>query len=222
MIRFPARARAAALLLSLLALAGCERTLFERSPADAGCDPALAGRWLSQGRDAKDEGELVATIDAQCRLTTVEHKAEGPRRSAPTTLRTGQADGVRYLWLEAAWANASFEIERNALDHDGDIYLFAYRLRGDRLDLAAPPHRAVAHRVLDKDVPGEVLKQDDELTVRVTGERDALRKMLRSYRIFRFDDALRFRRARGGEVRRNEDAPGTGSAAGNTPPAATP
>lgn len=192
-------ARAATLALSLLTLVGCERTLFERSPAEAGCDPALAGRWLSQDQNAKDEGELVATIDAQCQLSTVEHKADGPRRSTPTTLRTGQADGVRYLWLDAAWANSSFEVERNALDREGDIYLFAYRLRGDRLDLAAPPHRSVAHRVLDKDVPGEVLKQDDSLTVRVTGERDALRKTLRQYRIFRFDDALRFRRANSGE-----------------------
>ena len=193
-------ARAVALMASLLALAGCERTLFERSPAEAGCDPALAGRWLSHDQDARDEGELVATIDAQCRLTTVEHKASGPRRSAPTTLRTGQAGGVRYLWLDAAWANTSFEVKTNSLDREGDIYLFAYRLSGDRLDLAAPPHRSVAHRVLDKDVPGEVLKQDDELTVRITGERDALRKMLRTYRIFRFDDALRFRRAPPGEA----------------------
>jgi hypothetical protein len=193
-------ARAVALVAFLLALAGCERTLFERSPAEAGCDPALAGRWLSQDDNDEDEGELVATIDAHCQLTTVEHKASGPRRSTPTTLRTGQADGVRYLWLDAAWANASFEVKPNALDHAGDVYLFAYRLRGDRLDLAPPPHRSVAHRVLDKDVPGEVLKQDDELTVRITGERDALRKTLRTYRIFRFDDALRFRRAKAGEA----------------------
>jgi hypothetical protein len=203
MTPLPARAaRAATLALLLLALAGCERTLFEHSPAAAGCDPALAGRWLSQDQEAKDEGELVATVDAQCRLTTVEHKSDGARRSAPTTLRTGQADGVRYLWLDAAWANTSFEVKRNALDQDGDVYLFAYRLRGDRLELAAPPHRSVAHRVLDKDVPGEVLMQDDSLTVRITGEPDALRKTLRQYRIFRFDDALRFRRARPDEEQR--------------------
>lgn len=201
MTTFRVRAvRAIALPLLVLALAGCERTLFQHSPAAAGCDPALTGRWLSQDKDAKEEGELVATVDAQCRLTTVEHKSDGPRRSAPTTLRTGQADGVRYLWLDAAWANASFDVDDTSLDEPGDVYLFAYRLRGDRLDLAAPPHRSVAHRVLDKDIPGEVLMQDDSLTVRITGERDALRKTLRQYRIFRFDDALRFRRAQPDET----------------------
>lgn len=193
-------ARAATLLLLVLTLAGCERTLFEHSPAAAGCDPALAGRWLSQDQDAKAEGELVATVDAQCRLTTVEHKSDGARRSAPTTLRTGRADGVRYLWLDAAWANSSFEVQRNALDQEGDVYVFAYRLRGDRLELAPPPHRSLAHRVLDKDVPGEVLMQDDSLTVRLTGEPEALRKTLRRYRLFRFDDALRFRRAKPDEA----------------------
>jgi hypothetical protein len=188
--------RALLLPLLLLALTGCERTLFERAPAEAaaGCDPALVGRWLSLGDKPEDEGELVATVDAQCRLVTVERKAGGDRTSAATTLRSGKADGVRYLWLDADWANASFEVKRTALDSAGDVYVFAWRLRGERLELAAPPHRALAHKVLDKDIEGGVLMHDDSLTVRLTGERDELRKLLRTYRVFRFDRPLRFRR----------------------------
>lgn len=183
--------------LLLLALGGCERTVFERPPAEAaaGCDPALVGRWLSQGDKPGDEGELVATVDARCRLVTVERKASGDRTSAATTLRSGKADGVRYLWLDADWANSSFEVERTALDNPGDVYVFAWRLRGGRLELAAPPHRSLAHKVLDKDIEGSVLMHDDALTVRLSGERDELRKLLRSYRVFRFDRPMRFRRA---------------------------
>jgi hypothetical protein len=182
--------------LLLLVLGGCERTVFEHAPAEAAatCDPALVGRWLSQGDAKEDEGELVATVDAQCRLVTVERKASGERTSAATVLHTGQADGVRYLWLDAAWANASFEVTPTALDAAGDVYVFAWRQRGGRLELAAPPHRALAHKVLDKDFEGGVLAHDDALTVRLTGERDELRKLLRTYRVFRFDRPLRFRR----------------------------
>jgi hypothetical protein len=189
--------RALLLPLLLLALGGCERTVFERPPAEAaaGCDPALVGRWLSLGDKPEDEGELVATVDARCRLVTVERKASGERTSAATTLHSGKADGVRYLWLDAAWANASFEVTPTVLDEAGDVYVFAWRLRGGRLELAAPPHRALAHKVLDKDIEGGVLLHDDALTVRLTGERDELRKLLRTYRVFRFDRPLRFRRA---------------------------
>ena len=47
-------------LVSCLLLAGCEATSFQASPvADAGCDPALAGTWLSvdEKSDGKDDGE---------------------------------------------------------------------------------------------------------------------------------------------------------------------
>ena len=189
--------------LLLLGLTGCERTLFAHAPAEAAaaCDPALVGRWLSQGDDKDEEGELVATVDAQCRLVTVEHKADGDRTSPPTTLHTGRADGVRYLWLDAAWANPAFEVKPTVLDSAGDVYVFAWRVRGDRLELAAPPHQALAQRVLAKDMPGEVLMHDDSLTVRLTGDREALRKLLRTYRVYRFEKPLRFRRDTAGTAR---------------------
>lgn len=188
--------RSALVASALLGLAGCERTVFKQPPAEAaaGCDAALVGRWLSEGGTREEDGELVATVGADCTLVTVERKADGSRTSAPTTLRTGRADGVRYLWVDAAWANASFDVDATPLDQPDDVYAFAWRLRGERLELAAPPHRALAHKVLDKDIAGEVMLHGDSLTVRLTGDREALRKTLRTYRIYRFDEALRFRR----------------------------
>jgi hypothetical protein len=190
---------ALATLVGLLLLGGCQRTVFENAPGAAElCDPALAGRWLSRGDDGSKDGELEAQIDADCTLVVIESKADGPRRSEPTRMHTARIDGVRYLWLDAGWANRSFEITSTTLDHEHDIYLFAYRNSRSELRLAAPPHRALAHRVLDKDIAGGVLMHGDDLTIRVDGEPDAIRRMLRKHRLFRFDGALRFRKVGAG------------------------
>ncbi len=182
--------------MMLFALVGCQRTVFQNPPAAAeACDPALVGRWLSQGDKDEAEGELEAIVDAKCRLVTIEHKQNGDRRAEPTTLSSARVGGVRYLWLDADWANRSFEIEPNLLDRDGDVYLFAYSLSRDRLRLASAPNRALAHRVLDKDIAGEVLMRENELTVRVSGTPEEIRKTLGKHRVFRFEAPLQFRRA---------------------------
>jgi hypothetical protein len=188
--------RCAVLLLSLLALAGCQRTLFENPPvATPGCDPDLVGEWRSEGDKRSEDGELVAFVGSACELVTVEHGNDGERRSQPTTLRTGRAGGVRYLWVDAAWANASFDVETHSIDRPGDVYLYAYALSRDVLRVATPPHRALAHRVIDKDIPGEISMRGDELVVRIGGDPGSVRAMLAKHRVFRMDEALRFRRA---------------------------
>jgi hypothetical protein len=193
--------RVAAALLLAFVLAGCERSVFQSPPAAAqDCDAALVGRWLSQDDTPDDEGELEAIVDAQCRLVTIERKQSGPRRSEPTALHNARVGGTRYLWLDAAWANRSFEVEPNLLDRDGDVYLFAYKVERDRLRLDAPPHRALAQRVLAGDIQGDVLQHGEELTVRVEGNADAVRKLLAKYRLYRFDEKLTFRRAGDGDA----------------------
>jgi hypothetical protein len=181
---------------AIVGLAGCERTVFQSAPAAAqDCDPDLVGRWLSQGDKDDKDGELEAIVDKRCQLVTIEHKQDGARRSEPTTLHNARIGGVRYLWLDAAWANRSFEVKPNVLDRDGDVYLFAYRVRSGRLRLSNAPPQAIAHRVLDKDIDGSVLMHDNELTVRVEGDAEAIRKLLGKHRVFRFDAPLRFRLA---------------------------
>ena len=187
-----------ALLAAAWLLAGCQRTVFENAPAAAeACDPTLVGRWLSQDDDTPENaGEIEATIGADCSLDMVEHKKDGDKRYERTQLSTARVGGQKYLWLDAAWSNRAFDVDSTPLDHAGDVYLFAYRLRRDELSLASPPERALAHKVLDKDIPGEVLLHEDELTVRVTGDSATIRKVLGKHRLYRFDDdALRFRRA---------------------------
>ena len=188
--------RSPLLFVALLALAGCQRTLFENPPVAAGpCDADLVGEWLSEGEKRAEDGELQAIVGPTCELVVVERESDGEKRSPPTQLHTGRAGGVRYLWVDAAWANRAFEVEPAAIDHAGDVYLHAYALSRDVLRVAAPPHRALAHRVIDKDIAGEVLMLGDELAVRVTGDAGAVRKTLSKHRVFRMDEALRFRRA---------------------------
>ena len=185
------------LLLLLPLLAACHRTVFESPPsANPGCDPELAGHWISIGDNRGEDGEFEARIEPDCAMRVTEHRAEGPRHAGPTQLSTANVGGQRYIWFDAAWAHRSFEIETTPLDVEGDIYLYAYSLQRGVLRLAAPPHRALAHRVLDRDVPGSVQMHDDDLVVRVSGDVEGVRKTLREYRLFRFgDDSLRFRRA---------------------------
>jgi hypothetical protein len=102
---------------------------------------------------------------------------------------------VRYFWVDAAWANTAFDVEPGAIDHPGDIYLHAYTLSRDVLRVATVPHRALAHRVVDKDIPGEISMLGDELAVRVTGDAASVRNTLSKNRVFRMDEAVRFRRA---------------------------
>ena len=187
--------RFAWLVVAVLSLAACQRTLFEHAPVAAGaCDPDLVGEWRSLGDKPSEDGELVAFVGPACDLVTLEHRGDGDRRSPPTTLHVGRSGGVRYLWVDAAWANRSFDIDASPLDHAGDVYLYAWTLSRDTLRLAAPPHVAVAHRVIDKDIPGEVMMRDDELVVRLTGAPAEIKRVLARHRLFRQDESLRFRR----------------------------
>lgn len=188
-------------ILTLLGTSACQRTLFQHAPAEAeACDPALVGRWLSQGDRPEENGEIEARVDANCRLQVFEHEHGGTKTSPTTTLRNARVDGTRYLWVDAGWANQAFEIDATPLDQAGDVYLFAYQPSRDRLRLAGAPERALAHRVLDKDIAGEVMLHDENLTVRLEGEPAAIRKTLRKHRLFRFNkDALTFVKAEPGD-----------------------
>ena len=188
--------RRIAALAALLALAGCERTVFESPPPErTRCDKALVGEWLSEGDHHSQEGELRASVGADCRLRVTERKAAGDRVSDPVTLHSDRLGGAAYLWLDADWAHRSFDVDAGPLGKPGDVYVFAYKATGhNHLTLYSPRHRALAHRVLDKDVSGEVLARDDALAVRIPGDVAATAALLRKYRLFDTKNGIRFRR----------------------------
>ncbi len=187
-------------LCLILPLAGCQRTLFEAPPAAAlGCDPALAGQWLSKG-DGKDvDGELRVLVDAQCSLHTVELRSDGERISGHTRVGTVDLGRQTIVVIDAAWANRSFDLQAGPLDRPGDVYLFAYRLRGtDTLQLLPVRHKAVAEWALADKLEADILLQDGSLTVRVRGDANAQRDQLRRLRLFDRAAPLTFLRAAAG------------------------
>jgi hypothetical protein len=196
----PASARLCAGLCLLLLLAGCQRTLLSQAPvADAGCDQALQGQWTSLGGDGSQPGEVEATLGADCRLSVIERRPEGPRAWPPITLASlgGSGDAVvpdGLLWLDATATNAAFEIASGPVDRAGAVYAFAYRLEGDLLTLRRPDHRGLAHRLVDGGLDGAVLVDGSDLVVRLDGEPDALAALMREPASFTDQDTLRFRR----------------------------
>jgi hypothetical protein len=183
----------------IVLLAGCQRTVFESAPTTAqACDQELAGRWLSEADAGSQPGEIEIRVDRSCGLIVTERKPDGPKRSQPTRLHNAQIGGVNYLWVDATWANENFDVERNEMDQEGDVYIVAYRIRRGVLQLAAPPHRDIAHLVLDKKIRGEVLMREDDLTVRVSGGPDVVLAAIQHQRMFRFSQHLRFQRGEGG------------------------
>lgn len=185
-------------LLLVLALAACQRTVFEHPPALAAeCDPALVGRWLSQGEGDEPDGEVQATIDAACDLQIIEQRPEGERRSEPTRLGTAKVERSHFLWVPADWAHRSFDIAPGPLDRVGDVYVYAYRFqRGGRLQLLPLRHRELAQRALSGKLKADVHFEGGSLTVRVPGDAELQRGTLRQKRLLDRSQPLRFRRAR--------------------------
>ena len=166
--------------------------------SNAHCDNALVGHWRSEGDNSSEDGELEAFIDADCNLRVDERKADGVRHSTKTPLRSDRVGGERYLWFDAEWSQRTFEIDASALDAPGDVYLFSYGMKDrDRLMLHPPRHRAIAHRVLDKDIGGEVLARENSLTVRIAGDSETVAALLRKYRWFDLKHKIGFRRVAG-------------------------
>ena len=193
----------------LLALAGCERTAFQSPPSDSTrCDRGLIGQWVSVDEKTQHDGELVVVVGDDCNLRvqrseSVPHAAAGTVADAgpvsePTALRSDRVGNSRYLWLDAAWAQRNFDIVAGPLDVPGDVYVFSYATDGrEGLTLHGVRHRALAHRILDKDINGEVLAREDALTLRVRGDIDQTATLLRKFLLFDQKNGLRFRRADG-------------------------
>lgn len=183
------------LFVAVLMLAGCQRTLVESAPADAGCDPSIVGHWLSVGDGDEADGEIEAAVDATCALVIVEHGKDGDRTPPPTQLATATVGRSRVLWIDAAWANEAFKIESGALDTPGDLYLYGWTAKRDRLTLYALRHRALAEKVLEREIKGDLTYVEQDLAVRLRGDREAIASLVKRYRVFDTESPLRFRRA---------------------------
>jgi len=198
----------ASLLLSLGLLGGCESTRFEAPPvAQSTGDEALFGRWLSVGDRPDEMGEVelriephgwgerdaesgIDTFNFATLLTFVENKKEGTVTGEATRLGYGHDGDRHYLWVDANWAEVRMGEKPRA--NKGDVFVFRYRVRGDRLEVWQVDTNAIAHRVIDNQLKGDVHQADDELHVRLKAPVDP--KALRA-RGFWDEDVLLFERA---------------------------
>ena len=160
----------AAAVLCLLACA-CESTSFQTPPLaqDAGCDPALPGHWQSVDGAGHPNDEMKLAIGADCSLSVVDRDGTRLREGEPTTLRLARANGLRYAWVTAGWADLRFEASEDVRADPADVYLFRYDAEGDALRVHFINHKAVAHRIIDGAIPGTARVEDRTIVNRITG-----------------------------------------------------
>lgn len=159
------------LLLTLsIVLAGCQATTFQNPPvAELACDSQLVGNWFSVAdSDSNDTpGEVELRIDKACSLSMIEHKKDGDVSGDTTKLHVGRDGAQDYFWLDAAWAFKRAQSTEPA--PAGDVYVLRYAIRDKELQLFSIDDRAIAHRILDDELKGEVHKTEGTLVNRLTG-----------------------------------------------------
>ena len=155
----------ALLALSLL-LCGCESTSFQAPPvAETSCDPALVGVWLpgDGNKDGDEDAEL--RIDPQCQIDFVDEKNGTRREGPPTKAHVGGDGDKHYLWVDAAWAVARFDLKQAT--PAGDLFVVRYRFKDGQLLLTMTDDRTIAHRIIDGKIRGEVHRIDGDLRNRL-------------------------------------------------------
>ena len=156
------------LLLIGLGLSACESTSFEKPPiADSVCDARLVGHWESISDKADENGDVQLDIDADCRLEMADKDNGKMRKGEPTKLHVGVLNGQDYLWVDSDWTLRRFESDLQA--HAGDVTVLRYTVQGPELGIAQADHKAIAHRILDDRITGEVDKDEHGLQNRITG-----------------------------------------------------
>ena len=152
---------------AFLLLVGCVSTTFEHPPvAERNCDAALVGDWrYVQPVDEKSVVQLV--IGKTCRLLMLNHPGGATDRDEPTQLHVGMDEQQGYLWVDAGWAIRLASSDEPTIP--GDVYVLRYSLHDGKLELQTLNDKAIAHRIIDNDLPGETHKSNKGLFNRITG-----------------------------------------------------
>ncbi len=156
-------------LALLVGLTGCEATTFEKPPvAETACDAQLVGDWFSVANSKSNDtpGEVELKIDQACSLSLIEHKKDGDVIGDATMLHFGRDGSQDFFWLDATWAFKRAQSSEPA--PVGDIYLLRYNVHGKELQLFTINNRAVAQRILDDQLRGEIHKTNGTLVNRLT------------------------------------------------------
>ena len=162
--------------------------------AESACDAALVGAWSSMGDSGQADGDVALRIDSRCQLQLSDRDGDHVNQGTATALHVGHDGEHGYLWVDAAWARLRLDVHQPL--PKGDIMLVAYQIDHDVLTIRMPDHRAIAHRIIDGQINGEIRRVDGVLANRLLAPVDPA--ALRETGFFS-DDAARFRRARESE-----------------------
>lgn len=156
------------LATSVLLLSACQGTAFEVPPVAATpCDVRLVGHWDSIGDTPDENGDVQMDISTDCKLELADRKDGKLRQGEPTQLFVGQHGGQQYLWVDSTWSQRRFDSDLPV--HEGDVYLMRYRIENAELEVVSPDDKAIAHRILDEGIRGEIYKGEHGLKNRITG-----------------------------------------------------
>ena len=157
-------------LALLICIGGCTATTFQNPPlAESTCDSHMVGDWLSVADSGSNDtpGEVELKIDATCGLSMIEHKKDGDVVGDAIAMHFGRDGSQDYFWLDAAWAFKRAQSLEPA--PAGDYYVLRYSIHDMELQLFTIDDRAVAHRILDDQLKGEIHKTEGTLVNRLTG-----------------------------------------------------
>ncbi len=186
-------------LALLICMGGCTATTFQNPPlAESACDSHLVDDWLSVADSASNDtpGEVELKIDTTCSLTMIEHKKDGDVVRDATAMHFGRDSSQDYFWLDATWAFKRAQSLEPA--PAGDVYVLRYSIHDKELQLFTIDDHAVAHRILDDELKGEVRKTESTLLNRLTGT--VTPEQLRSKIVFS-DKPARFTRGGAGAAK---------------------
>lgn len=149
-----------------LLLAACESTSFQAAPVvERPCDPVLTGHWRPVDDQPGQADDAVLSIDARCQLQFADIENGARRVGQPTQAHFGSDGDNHYLWVDAAWAVARFDLKQSP--PAGDLFLVRYRVEEGQLVLQLTDDRAIAHRIIDGKFNGEVRRIDGDLRNRI-------------------------------------------------------
>lgn len=182
------------LVACCLLLASCESTSFQAAPVVEGpCDPALVGDWRPGDSEKQGSDDAELRIDSKCQLVFVDNENGKHREGPPTKAHVGSDGDNHYLWVDAAWAIARFDLKQQL--PEGDLFVVRYQVKDDQLTLNLTDDRVIAHRIIDGKIPGEIRRIDGDLRNRILAPIDPA--ALRQPGFFKINETLLRRQAAG-------------------------
>ncbi|MGH8171843.1 MAG: hypothetical protein ACREPX_01770 [Rhodanobacteraceae bacterium] len=192
-----------ALLLAVLAGAGCVETRFESPIGDniETCDVRWKGLWIGVDEERPDHRDETTAfyVNDECQFIVLDQPEKGGALKQVHVPLNYVHDGNKDYIVVADTAikvlvslKAPYAVDPAP---EKSFFFARYRLRGDRLELFQVDTERTAELVIDGKIGGTVSKTQNELHVYVSGTRAQMLDMVRAHPIFE-EKAVKLRRSK--------------------------